>query len=463
MEASAIVLAAGAGTRMKSRKPKVAHELLGKPIISWVIDAARCAGISSIISVLGHEREQVIPLVEAETHLVFQENRWGTGDAVAVCREAFADKTGSVVVLSGDSPLIAPETIQSLVRCREEAGAAMVVLTMEMDNPTGYGRIVRDARGQVERIVEQKDCTEAQAGITECNSGFYCFDIEELFSALSQVSNDNAQGEYYLTDVLEICREAGRDVIALKTDSPEECAGINSRVQLAEAATCMQRRINKAHMVAGVTMTDPSLVWIGPDVKLSSDVELLPLTFLMGTTVVGEGSIIGPNSRLTDTCVGSACVVDETVAIQAQIDDEVMCGPRTYLRPGAHLCCGSKAGTHVEIKNSTVGKGSKVPHLSYIGDATIGVGVNIGAGTITCNYDGARKHKTIIGDGAFIGSDTMLVAPVSIGDEAIVGAGSTITRDVSARALGLERNKQIEIPDWKDHQRKKHESDDRKS
>ncbi|MEG1750989.1 MAG: bifunctional UDP-N-acetylglucosamine diphosphorylase/glucosamine-1-phosphate N-acetyltransferase GlmU [Raoultibacter sp.] len=455
MEASAIVLAAGAGTRMKSHKPKVAHELLGKPLIRWVVDAAREAGISSIISVLGHERQQVIPLVEADTHIVFQENRWGTGDAVSVCREALAGKTGSVVVLSGDSPLIAPETIKSLVRTREQANAAMVVLTMESPDPTGYGRIVRDAQGNLERIVEQKDCNATETLITECNSGFYCFDIVELFGALSQVKTDNAQGEYYLTDVLGICREAGKRVLALKTDDADQCQGINSRVQLAAAGRCLQSRINEAHMMAGVTMTDPSLVWIGPDVKIAADVELLPLTFLMGKTTVRENSVIGPHSRLTNTCVGVGCSIDETVAIDTRIDDEVDCGPRAYLRPGTHLCDKSKAGTHVEIKNSIVGQGSKVPHLSYIGDTTIGVGANIGAGTITCNYDGERKHKTSIGDGAFIGSDTMLVAPVSIGEGAVVGAGSAITRDVSAGALGLERSKQIEIPHWKEHKQAK--------
>ncbi|MEG2629013.1 MAG: bifunctional UDP-N-acetylglucosamine diphosphorylase/glucosamine-1-phosphate N-acetyltransferase GlmU [Raoultibacter sp.] len=458
MEASAIVLAAGAGTRMKSQKPKVAHELLGKPLIRWVVDAAHQAGISSIISVLGHERQQVIPLVQADTHIVFQENRWGTGDAVSVCREALAGKTGSVVVLSGDCPLIAPETIQALVRTREQAGAAMVVLTMEAADPTGYGRIVRDGQGNLERIVEQKDCSAAEALITECNSGFYCFDGERLFEALSQVNTNNAQGEYYLTDVLAICRSAGHAVCALKTDDPDQCQGINSRVQLAAAGVCLQQRINEAHMVAGVSMTDPSLVWIGPDVELAPDVELLPLTFLMGSTKVGQNSVVGPNCRLTNTLVGTGCTIDETVAIDARIDNEVTCGPRAYLRPGTHLCDHAKAGTHVEIKNSTVGHGSKVPHLSYIGDTTIGVDVNVGAGSITCNYDGKNKHKTSIGDGAFIGSDTMLVAPVSIGAGAIVGAGSTITKDVSAGALGLGRSKQIEIPDWEEHKRAKQQS-----
>lgn len=448
MEAAAIVLAAGAGTRMKSKKPKVVHEVLGKPLVRWVVDAAHAAGIERIVTVVGHEREQVEPLVEADTDVVVQPERRGTADAVAVCADALADFDGSLVVLSGDCPLITPDTVRRLVDMREQADAAVVVLTMELENPYGYGRIVRDRVGAVERIVEQKDANSAEASICECNSGFYCFDARALFDALGQVDDDNAQGEFYLTDVLAICRAAGRPVLALPTDDPTECLGVNSRMQLAEATKFAQRRINQAHMAAGVTMTDPDQVWIGPDVVLEQDVELLPQTFLMGSTRVGEDSVVGPNSRLTDTVVGRGCTVDETVAVEAQIDDGATAGPRAYLRPAAHLCEGAKAGTHVEIKKSTVGKGSKVPHLSYIGDATIGEDVNIGAGSITCNYDGKRKHPTTIGDGAFVGSDTMMVAPVNIGAGAIIGAGSCIAKDVAPDALALTRPEQCEIPGW---------------
>ena len=448
MEAAAIVLAAGAGTRMKSKKPKVAHEILGKPLVRWVVDAAREAGLARVVSVVGHEREQVIPLVEADTDVVVQEERNGTAGAVAVCADALADFDGSLVVLSGDCPLITAGTIAELVRVREEAGAAVVVLTMEPDDPFGYGRIVRDPQGGVARIVEQKDAAPEEAAIRECNSGFYCFDARALFEALQQVGNDNAQGEFYLTDVLEICRRAGRAVLALPCADAAECLGVNSRIQLAEATKHLQRRINAEHLAAGVTMVDPDQVWIGPDVRIERDVELLPQTFLMGCTQVGEDSVIGPNSRLTDTVVGRGCVVDETVAVEARIDDGATCGPRAYLRPAAHLCEGAKAGTHVEIKKSTVGKGSKVPHLSYIGDTTIGEDVNIGAGSITCNYDGKKKHATTIGDGAFIGSDTMMVAPVAIGAGAIVGAGSCITKDVAPDALALTRPEQREVPGW---------------
>ncbi len=457
MEAAAIVLAAGAGTRMKSKKPKVAHEILGKPLVRWVVDAAREAGLARVVSVVGHEREQVIPLVEADTDVVVQEERNGTAGAVAVCADALADFDGSLVVLSGDCPLITAGTIAELVRVREEAGAAVVVLTMEPDDPFGYGRIVRDPQGGVARIVEQKDAAPEEAAIRECNSGFYCFDARALFEALQQVGNDNAQGEFYLTDVLEICRRAGRAVLALPCADAAECLGVNSRIQLAEATKHLQRRINAAHLAAGVTMVDPDQVWIGPDVRIERDVELLPQTFLMGCTQVGEDSVIGPNSRLTDTVVGRGCVVDETVAVEARIDDGATCGPRAYLRPAAHLCEGAKAGTHVEIKKSTVGKGSKVPHLSYIGDTTIGEDVNVGAGSITCNYDGKKKHATTIGDGAFIGSDTMMVAPVNIGAGAIIGAGSCITKDVAPDALALTRPEQREIPGWAAKKRERQE------
>lgn len=450
MGTAAIILAAGAGTRMKSKKPKVVHEVLGKPLVSWVLDAAKQAGAERVVTVVGHMREQVIPLVESDSQVVVQEEQRGTAHAVLVCADALAGFEGSLVVLSGDCPLITAETVSALVRMREENDAAVVVLTMQPENPFGYGRIIRDEAGQVARIVEQKDATPEEAAVTECNSGFYCFDAKALFEALGQVGSNNAQGEFYLTDVLAICREAGRAVMALPAADAGECLGVNSRMQLAEATKIMQRRINARHMAAGATMIDPSLVWIGPDVTIDQDVEILPNVMLMGETSVGEDSVIGPNTRLTDTRVGCGCVLDETVAVQAVVENGVTCGPRAYLRPGAHLCEGAKAGTHVEIKKSVVGKGSKVPHLSYIGDTVIGEGVNIGAGAITCNYDGKNKHKTVIGDGVFVGSDTMLVAPVNVGARAVIGAGSVITKDVSEGALGLGRARQVEIEGWAD-------------
>lgn len=447
MEASAIVLAAGAGTRMKSNRPKVAHDLLGKSLVRWVVDAAHKAGITDVVCVLGHLREQVEPLVDYDTTIVVQEQLVGTADAVKSCQAHFEGKSGSVLVLSGDCPLITPETLTSLVQAREESDAGVVVLTMEAEDPYGYGRIVRNDAGMIERIVEQKDCNEQLAQITECNSGFYCFDIELLFKALQEVGSNNAQGEYYLTDVIEIARNQGRATVGFKAHDPRECQGINTRLQLAAATQFMQQRINEAYMLEGVTMLDPTSVWIGADAVVESDVELLPQTMLYGTTHIGSGSVVGPNTRLTNTTVGCNCHIEETVAIDAQIDDDCSCGPRAYLRPGAHLMQGAKAGTHVEIKKSTVGPGSKVPHLSYIGDATIGSNVNIGAGTITCNYDGKNKWATTIGNDVFVGSDTMLVAPVEVGDGALIGAGSVITDDVPAGALALGRARQTTLPD----------------
>ena len=454
MQAAAIILAAGAGTRMKSKKPKVAHEVLGRPLVLWVASVAQAAGASRIVTVVGHCKEQVIPLVKGKTEVVVQPERKGTADAVAVCKDALADFDGSLLVLSGDCPLITPETIERLVSEREQANAAVALLTMKLDDPYGYGRIIRDAAGSVLGIVEQKDANEEQTLINECNAGFYCFDAQWVFEALTHIDNNNAQGEFYLTDVIAMAVEQGRAVVAVTTDNPHECLGVNSRVQLAQATKVAQQRINSVHMANGVTMLDPDQVWIGPDVKIAQDVELWPQTYLMGETSVGEDSVIGPNTRLTDTVVGRGCRVDETVAIESRIDDGATAGPRAYLRPGAHLCEGAKAGTHVEIKKSTVGKGSKVPHLSYIGDTTIGEGVNIGAGSITCNYDGKNKHATTIGDGAFVGSDTMMVAPVNIGAGAIIGAGSCIAKDVPADALGITRPQQANIEGWAANKRK---------
>lgn len=327
MGTAAIVLAAGAGTRMKSKRPKVAHEMLGKPLVNWVIDAAEEAGVDKIVSVVGHLREQVEPLVQDKSEIVVQRNLSGTADAVNSCRDALAGFKGSLLVLSGDSPLITSKTMSALVSMREENDAAVVVLTMRPDDPFGYGRIIRDASGQVERIVEQKDATPEEAAVGECNSGFYCFDAEALFEALTQVGSDNAQGEFYLTDVLEICRRAGRAVMALQASDNTECLGINSRIQLAEATKVAQQRINAAHMAAGVTMSDPLQTWIGPDVVIAQDVELLPQVILMGNTRVGEDSRIGPNTRLTDAQVGRACVLDEVIAQGAQFQDGTVIEP----------------------------------------------------------------------------------------------------------------------------------------
>lgn len=446
-KATAIVLAAGEGTRMRSDLPKVAHTILGVPIVRHVVDAARAAGIGRIIVVTGHKAEVVETLLDG-VDFVRQDVQHGTGHAVSCAVEAAGDLDGPVVVLAGDVPLVRPATIEALVAEQRRTGAACVLLSAEYPDPSGYGRIVRDAAGSVVRIVEQKDLPPELADLRECNTATYCFDARALSENLHRLENANAQGEYYLTDLVGLFVEEGLGVQVLRADDPLETLGVNSRVQLAEATKILKRRINEAHMLAGVTMTDPELVWVAPSVRLGRDVVLEPMTFLMGETVVGDGCRIGPDARITDSVVGARSVVDSSIVERARLGDDVRVGPRAYLRPGTVLADRAKAGACVEIKNSIVGAGSKVPHLSYVGDAEIGEGVNVGAGTITCNYDGVRKHRTVIGDGAFIGSDTMLVAPVTVGPGAVVGAGSVISHDVPADSLAVERSEQKTIEGW---------------
>ena len=458
MSAIALILAAGEGTRMKSDKPKVAHEILGVPMVRWVVDAARDAGCERAIAITGHRAEHVEALL-GDVEYVRQDKQLGTGHAVMCAQEAFGDFDGSLVVLSGDTPLLRASTISGLVAMRESAGAVLTLLTANLPDPTGYGRIVRDSRGCVARIVEEKDCTPAQRAITEVNTGTYCFDSRVLFAHLDRLTTENVQGEYYLTDMVSVFVAEGLTVSATLTDDALETLGVNSRLQLADAAKIMQRRINREHMLAGVSMTDPDLVWIGPDVSLGRDVELLPMTFLMGTTTVGDRVVIGPNSRLTDATVAEDARIDASIVVSATVGPRVSVGPTAYLRVGTVLEADSKAGSCVEIKKSTVGEGSKVPHLSYIGDATIGKDVNVGAGSITCNFDGFKKHPTAIADGAFVGSDTMLVAPVTVGEGAITAAGSTIARDVPAGALALERSEQVNVKGWAQRRRRKKEDE----
>ncbi|TLM72656.1 MAG: UDP-N-acetylglucosamine diphosphorylase/glucosamine-1-phosphate N-acetyltransferase, partial [Actinobacteria bacterium] len=362
----------------------------------------------------------------------------------------------------GDVPLIRPETIARLVAERERTGAACVLLSFEFADPTGYGRVVRDGAGAVSAIIEHRDLPPEHERVRECNVGVYCFDAAALFEALRTVESHNDQGEYYLTDVVGILAAGGREVAALASDDAEESHGINDRVQLAHAAKLLQRRINTGHMLAGVTMTDPELVWVGPDVTIGRDVVLEPMTVLAGATSVADGAVIGPDSRVTDSQVGAGAVVDSSVVVGSTVGDGASVGPRAFLRAGTVLGARARVGTSVEIKKSRIGAGSKVPHLSYIGDAEIGDGVNVGAGSITCNYDGWDKHPTRIGDGAFIGSDTMLVAPVEVGAGSVTGAGSTISKDVPPGSLAVERTDVRIIDGWADKRRREHERDDAK-
>ena len=463
MPVNAIVLAAGEGTRMKSRHPKVVHKLLGKPLVWWTVDSARKAGADRIIVVVGNGADEVRAIFadDADVECVEQTERLGTGHAVRVVRDAIGAFEGPTVILYGDTPLVKPQTIRALVDETRAHHNACTVLTMCPPDPTGYGRIRRDQSGAVTAIVEHKDCTpEEQASLTECNSGMYCFCGGRLTANIDKIGTNNAQGEYYLTDMVDIYVRMGEPVSALLAEDFSEMLGVNSRVQLATATKVMQERINERLMESGVTMLDPSQVWVGPEVTVGRDTELLPQTMLWGTTSIGEDCVIGPNTRLTDVRVADGSSVEETVGYSTVIESGVTVGPRAYLRPGTHLLAGSHVGTHVEIKNSTIGEGSKVPHLSYIGDTTMGSGVNVGAGSITCNYDGKHKSPTTIGDDVFIGSDTMMVAPVTIGDGALVGASSCITTDVPANALALERSKQQVIEGWAEARRKRMQEED---
>ncbi|HEX9093784.1 MAG TPA: bifunctional UDP-N-acetylglucosamine diphosphorylase/glucosamine-1-phosphate N-acetyltransferase GlmU, partial [Coriobacteriia bacterium] len=434
MSTAALILAAGEGTRMKSGLPKVAHPVLGVPMVRLVADAARAAGAEPVVVVTGYRAEVVEGLLSGET-CVRQDRQLGTGHAVMCAEDALAAFEGSLLVLSGDTPLIRAETLVALANAREDAGAALAVLTARVPDPT-LGRIVRGGDGGIERIVEAKDATPEEATLDEVNTGTYCFDARTLFAHLHRLDSDNAQGEYYLTDMVALFRSEGLPVVAVVTDDPAEGMGVNTRVQLAEATAVLQRRVNEAHMLAGVTMTDPSLVWVSPGVRLGRDVTLEPMTTLVGDTEVGDGALIGPSTRLEDSRIGEGARVDSSVLRGVRVGPGATVGPMGFLRPGTVLEARAKTGAFVEVKNSTVGEGSKVPHLSYVGDAVIGRDVNVGAGSITCNYDGDRKHETTIGDGAFIGSDTMLVAPVNVGAGAVTAAGSAITKDVPAGSLG---------------------------
>ncbi len=467
--ATAIILAAGEGTRMKSSHAKVSHKILGKPMIRWVADAAIAGGCDRVVVVVGSHADEVRAIVDAAyagsaaaVECVEQAERKGTGHAVKVALEATGINEGPVVVLNGDLPLVTAETIHSFAESVSAGNAAATAFTITPPDPFGYGRIVLAEDGTIERNIEQKDCTPEQAAsLLECNAGCYAFDGSQLAAHIGEVGCDNAQGEYYLPDMLEILKSHGQAVRAFHCDDYREGLGVNSRAQLAQLTAIARDRINEHWMAEGVTFIDPTQAWIGPDAIIGRDTVVWPQTHLIGHVTVGEECQLGPNSRLTDTTVGSGCTIDETIAIEAVIENGVDCGPRAYLRPGTHMLDGSKAGTHVEIKKSTIGEGSKVPHLSYIGDTTMGSGVNVGAGSITCNYDGVHKHKTVIGKDAFIGSDTMMVAPAQIGDGALVAAGSVITEPVPADALGLGRARQVNIEGWAaDYRRRLHEDDE---
>jgi bifunctional UDP-N-acetylglucosamine pyrophosphorylase/glucosamine-1-phosphate N-acetyltransferase len=436
---------------MRSELPKVLHPVCGRPMLAWPIVAAREAGAEKIVVILPpqHDLSAALP---ADVETVVQPEADGTGGAIRAA-SGVIDGAGTVVVLSGDHPLVSAETISGLLETHSSSGAAATVMTAELDDPGSYGRVVRDGNGDVERIVEAKepsDATPEQLAIKEINTGTYAFEAAPLADALRAITNDNAQGEYFVGDVLPVLRDSGERVAAHRAEDAAVNLGVNTRRDLAEASALARRRILDRHMLAGVTIVDPAATWIDADVELAPDVTIEPGTALRGATRVGRGSVIGPHSTVTDSTIGESASVIHSYLVDCELLDGCNVGPFTYLRPEARLAEGVKAGAFVEIKKSEIGRDAKVPHLSYIGDAEIGSGANIGAGTITANYDGIRKHRTVIGDHVRIGVDTSLVAPVNVGEAAYTGAGSVITEDVPPGALGISRAQQENVDGFAD-------------
>ncbi|MFF4660752.1 bifunctional UDP-N-acetylglucosamine diphosphorylase/glucosamine-1-phosphate N-acetyltransferase GlmU [Streptomyces sp. NPDC001381] len=450
--AAVVVLAAGEGTRMKSATPKVLHELCGRSLVGHVLAAARELDPENLVVVVGHAREKVtahLAEVDADVRTAVQEEQNGTGHAVRIALEQLGGGVdGTVVVVCGDTPLLTGATLSALAAAHHSDGNAVTVLSAEVPDATGYGRIVRDDSGAVTGIVEHKDASDAQRAIREINSGVFAFDGALLADALKKVRTDNSQGEEYLTDVLGILREAGHRVGACMAADHREIAGINNRVQLSEARRILNDRLLTAAMLSGVTVIDPATTWVDVTVTFEQDAVVHPGTQLHGSTHVGEGAEVGPNSRLTDTVVGAGARVDNTVSYSAHIGAHASVGPYAYLRPGTRLGAKGKIGTYVETKNASIGEGTKIPHLSYVGDATIGEYSNIGAASVFVNYDGQDKHHTTVGSHCRTGSDNMFVAPVTVGDGAYTAAGSVITKDVPPGSLAVARGQQRNIEGW---------------
>lgn len=443
MKPAVVVLAAGLGTRMRSGRAKALHPLAGRPLVRHVLAAASAIGPGKTVVVLGHQADRVREACEGfGAEFVMQHEQLGTGHAVRQAGSAIADASGPVVVLCADTPLLSPETLERLVEHHAKSKAAVTLLTANVDDPFGYGRVVRGKSG-VLAVVEEKDATTAQKKIREVNGGIYCFEKKFLLAAIGTIGNHNAQGEYYLPDAIALARKGKLKVSALLCEDAEEIMGVNSRADLARAEKVLQKRTNKRWMLAGVTMLDPESVFVGGDVVLGRDVTLYPNVLLEGKTSIGEGATIYTGSRIADSVIGKGATIrDHSVIAESAVADGASVGPFAHLRPGSVIGERARIGNFVEVKKSVIGEGSKANHLSYIGDAAVGRDVNIGAGVITCNYDGFEKHKTVIEDGVFVGSDAQLVAPVTIGKGALVAAGATITKDVPADALAISRSKQ---------------------
>ncbi|MFY9436880.1 MAG: bifunctional UDP-N-acetylglucosamine diphosphorylase/glucosamine-1-phosphate N-acetyltransferase GlmU [Limnochordia bacterium] len=444
---SAIILAAGQGQRMKSELPKPLHKVCGVPMVKLVVDSVRAAGIDQIYLVIGHGGEQVKEAVPGVNYVV-QAEQLGTGHAVDQCREMMASVDGPVLVTCGDTPLFTAETFRNILAFHQDQGAAATVVTAEAADPTGYGRVIRTAAGNVEQIVEDKDASQAHKQVKEINTGTYCFDFKLLFQYLGEITPDNSQGEYYLPDVIAALVRDGRTVAAYCLPDPEEAMGVNDRVQLAWADQALRRRICRRHMLNGVTIINPEQTYIEPDCEIGRDTIIYPNTYIQKGTIIGANCLVGPNVRLEGAVLEDQVTIEQSVVLEGRIGSRTTVGPFAYIRPGTVIGTHCRIGDFVEIKNSQIADESKVPHLTYVGDAVVGSHVNIGCGMITCNYDGKKKHQTIIEDNCFIGSNVNLVAPVRLHKGAFIAAGSTVIEDVPEYSLAIARARQVNKEGW---------------
>jgi bifunctional UDP-N-acetylglucosamine pyrophosphorylase / glucosamine-1-phosphate N-acetyltransferase len=444
----AVILAAGQGTRMKSKLYKVLHPVCGKPMVQHVVDHIQTLDVKRIVTVVGHGAEKVKQQLGDKSEYVLQAEQLGTAHAVQQAEGILGSEEGTTLVVCGDTPLIRPETMQALFEHHQAKNAKATILTAIAENPTGYGRILRGDNGQVEQIVEQKDASAEQQLVKEINTGTYCFDNKALFETLKLVKNDNAQGEYYLPDVIEILQKQGDIVEAYVTEDFEETLGVNDRVALSQAEALMRTRINEKHMRNGVTIINPEATYISTDAMIGRDTVIQPGSMIEGTTVIGEDCIIGPNTQIIDSRIGDRTTVHSSVVRESAVAEETAIGPFAHIRPLSDIGSHVKIGNFVEVKKSKLGNDTKVSHLSYIGDAEIGSNVNIGCGSITVNYDGKNKFQTIIEDDVFVGCNTNLVAPVKVGKGSFIAAGSTITKEVPEDALAIARARQENKPNY---------------
>ena len=447
MNFKAIILAAGKGTRMKSKYPKVIHKVCGKEMVNHVISVSKKSGVSEIVAILGHESEIVKSKLPKDTMIAMQTQQLGTGHAVIMAKEYIKDED-TIVVLCGDTPLVKEETLKKLFEYHIQNKYHATVLTTEIENPTGYGRIIRDENNDLLRIVEQKDANEQEKLAKEINSGIYCFNGKTLRESLELIDNNNAQGEYYLTDTIKIMRDNGHKVGAFNGSTIEELMGVNSRVELSKAENIMRLRINEAHMVNGVTIIDTNSTYIESDVEIGNDTIIYPGVMLQANTIIGSNCIIGMNSSITNSKIGNDTEVLNSTIIDSIVGENTNIGPYAYLRPNSKIGNNVKIGDFVEVKNATIEDNSKASHLSYIGDAHVGKNVNIGCGVVFVNYDGKNKAKSTVKDGAFVGSNSNLVAPVTVEENGYIATGSTITDDVPKDSLAIARQRQVIKENW---------------